>query len=157
MGLHLWKYLLHRDSTFTPLCECVCVCECVRSNEKLSELVWEKGEWLWQADGLSHCLLRSSTSQPITPVSSYQCVVYHSLHSNICTLPFFLSVFRFAGARSHLFMAVWLVGGMSSVRCNPIWVIRCSMCVGVKPVKWCPSLPPFLQHPCLLPGGCLHR
>lgn len=49
----------------------------------------------WQADGLSHCLLRSSTSQPITPVSSYQCVVCHSPHSNICTLPLFLLGSRF--------------------------------------------------------------
>lgn len=43
-------------------------------------------------------------------------------------------------------MLVCFVGCMSSVRCNPSWLIRCGVCVGVKPVKWCPLRAPSLSH-----------
>lgn len=43
----------------------------------------ERSVLCWQADGISCCLLRSSTSHPITPASSYQLVVCHLLSPNI--------------------------------------------------------------------------
>lgn len=106
----------------------------------------------WQADGLSRCLQRSSTSHPITPASSHQLVVCHSLSSNIPSLS--LCRPHSPHALSHLSMLVCFVGYMSSVRCNPSWLIRCGVCVGVKPVKWCPPLTPlsFSHIPPSVPG-----
>jgi len=131
----------------------VCVC----LNDTLSEIERKRLEACWQADGLSHCLPRSSTSHPITPASSHQPIVYHSLCSNIHSLCLCLSPsLTLSGTHSHLSLSVCLVGCMSSVRCNPNWQIHCGMCVGVKPVKWCPMLPPFLPLPSLCPGGYLH-
>ena len=47
---------------------------------------------------------------------------------------------------SHPSMLVCFVGCMSSVRCNPNWLVHCGVCVGVKPVKWCPPLSLPFSH-----------
>lgn len=86
----------------------------------------------WQADGLSCCLPRSSTSHPITPASSHQLVIHWALTSTLWSLS--------PRAPSHPSVLVCFVGCMSSVRCNLSWLICCGVCVGVKPAKRCPLL-----------------
>lgn len=126
---HLRIFFLNVQCVCAPLCTaCVCMTHCQSFSER-------EVARCWQADGLSHCLLRSSTSHPITPASSYQPVVCHSLCSRTHTFSFPLHVSWFLYC--SICLSVCLVGSMSSVRCNPSWQICCGTCVGIKPVKWC--------------------
>lgn len=119
---------------------CICPSVCApESQTEWDDKRWhEEGEWelCWQADGLSCCLPRSSTSHPITPASSHQLVVRHSLSSNIHSLSLCWSLSP--RATSQPFLLVCFVGCMSSVRCNLCWLICCGICVGVKPAEQCP-------------------
>ncbi len=141
--------------------QCACVCLNGRLNKTVKDGEWgrekEKRSVLCrQADGLSRCLPRSSTSHPITPVSSHQLVVCHSLSSHIHSLSLPFSCFL----NSHPSMLVCFVGCMSSVRCNLSWLIRCGVCVGVKPIKWCPPLAtlPFSHIPLSVTEAvCIHK
>lgn len=130
---------------------CVHISVCVWMTE------WDSKRWrereedelqCWQADGLSLCLPRSSTSQPITPASSHQLVVCHSLRSNISS-PFSCSC---SLSSLHACLLCWL-----HVKCqvqsgltDPLWRVR-----GCKTSKvMSPARPlPFSHIPPLFSGA----
>lgn len=123
MGLQL--YLLRWNSTFAPLSLCVCTVKRSCQSRERGRRADRQMVSLTVSWGLPlHSPLHLSL--PISALS----VIHHtptsapSLSSS--------SGLAFTGTRSHLSMPVCYVGGMSSVRCNPIWLIRCCMCVGVK-------------------------
>lgn len=73
----------------------------------------------WQSDGLFCCLLRSSTSHPITPASSHQPVVYHSVLEHCLSFSgFSLSSHACLLCRLHVQCQV------QSQLTDPVWRVR---------------------------------
>lgn len=73
------------------------------------------------------------------------------VHSSRISL--YYSAFALTGDHCYPSVAAWLPSCMSSVMCLNGLILR-GMCVGVKPVKWCPSQPPLLLHLFVLVAAC---